>query len=196
LNWKLKWDFCYDTWELFKNKVEGGYMQQGMSYTFNMTFLTSYMDLGDQVILDPDFTHLALMVPQIKIDHKALYGTLKVACVGGGSGSQYLIAHEATLDGFKVWYAFVKEYDDQGCTDVADMKWEAILQTRYMPNYRGRLLGFIQDYENAFMHLNKHHRVLFWDDEKMQKLWLNLMYDETKDMVAHIWDMSFAAACQ
>jgi hypothetical protein len=98
-------------------------MQQGMLYLFRKDFLANYEELGEQVVLVPEYDHLGLSVPQVKIDREALYGTLKLACAGGGLGSLYLIKYESTLDGFRVWHAFIKEYDDQGCTDVADMKW-------------------------------------------------------------------------
>jgi hypothetical protein len=195
LDRKLKWDFHYDTWDIFKNKVEGGYMQQGMSYPFRKDFLANYEELGEQVVLVPEYDHLGLSVPQIKIDWEALYGTLKLTCTGGGLGSLYLVKYESTLDGFRVWHAFIKEYDNQGCTDVADMKWDAIIQTHYSPQYPGGLLGFTQDYENAFAHLDKHRKDPWEDLDKMKKYWLNLMHEDTKDLVPFIWNMPFSEAC-
>jgi ribosomal protein L21E len=53
-------------------------------------------------------------------------------------------------DGIRSWCRFVQQYETDGNRNVRIKRLESVINTVFHRNYRGRLVDWIQDYEDAF----------------------------------------------
>jgi hypothetical protein len=53
-------------------------------------------------------------------------------------------------DGIRSWCGLVQQYETDGNRNVMIIGLESVINTVFHPNYRGRLIKWVQDYEDAF----------------------------------------------
>ena len=68
-------------------------------------------------------------------------------------GKTISLAHCTKQDGIHAWIALKHKYDADGNTDLRIKRFENIVGTRFDRRYKGGLLQWVQDYENAFVKL-------------------------------------------
>jgi hypothetical protein len=56
-------------------------------------------------------------------------------------------------DGTRSWCQFVQQYETDGNRNVRIKRLESVINTVFNSNYRGGLVKWIQDYEDAFTEL-------------------------------------------
>jgi hypothetical protein len=108
--------------------------------------------------------------PQIKKDVRALYGALLSACQSG-VGSRILMENRGKQDGIRSWCQLVQQYEMDGNQNVRSKKLENVIITVFHQNYRGGLVKWIQDYEDAFTELSLLGQKT-WNDDDIRKHWL------------------------
>ena len=160
--------------------------QQGMSYPFMQNFLCDYHILQDEIISVEAWSGENLAAAQLHVDKHALYGSLEMACAEEGPGKRIIKAHENDLDGFLVRDDFLTKFADEGCAELADIKYQQIIQTRYYPQYPGGLLRWTTEYETAFVQLNSHRQVPYLEDEKCKIIRMNLYHESTVHIHQHV----------
>jgi hypothetical protein len=93
---------------------------------------------------------------QIKKDARALYGSLYVALLSSyqsGVGRRILMENRDKQDGIRSWCQLVQQYETDGNRNVKIKRLESVINTVFNRNYRGGLVKWIQDYEDAFTEL-------------------------------------------
>jgi hypothetical protein len=78
-----------------------------------------------------------------------LYGTLLCACQSG-VGRRILMENRDKQDGIRSWCQLVQQYETYGNRNVRIKRLESVINTVFHRNYRGGLIEWIQDYEDAF----------------------------------------------
>jgi hypothetical protein len=86
---------------------------------------------------------------QIKKDARALYGALLSACQSGVE-RRILMENRGKQDGIYSWCQLVHQYETDGNRNVRIKRLESVVKTVFHRNYRGGLVKWIQDYEDAF----------------------------------------------
>ena len=147
---RITWDGSFDSFELFRNQVEGHYGQVGAGYLFDEEFQKCYIKYGAGCV--ELFQDDVETQSQFKKDNRALYGALLSAC-HKGSAKTILIDHKPKQDGIRTWMCICEKYDADGNRDVRIVKLEQTIETKFTKYYLGGLLQWVQDYENAFSEL-------------------------------------------
>ena len=147
---RVTWDGDFQTFDSFRNKLEGHYRQTGAGYLFNKELQKCYLKTGASCAENfPDDVPSAF---QLKQDNCSLFGALQCACQEG-VGKTILLEYEDGQDGIRAWLVMCDKYAADGNKDVRISRLEKVISTKYSKGYRGGLLQWIQDYENAFAEL-------------------------------------------
>jgi hypothetical protein len=105
-----------------------------------------------------------LSASQIKKDARALYGALLRACQSGVR-RRMLMENRSKQDGIRSWCQLVQQYEMDGNQNIRIKKLENVITTVFHRNYRGGLVKWIQDYEDAFTELNLLGQKTWNDDD-------------------------------
>jgi hypothetical protein len=147
---KVIWDGTIDLFEVFRNNVEGHHRQIGAGYLFDSSFNEAYLERGVDCYVD--FLDEVTSASQIRKDAHTLYGTLLSACQSG-VGRRILMENRYKQDGIRSWCQLVQQYETDGNRNVRIKRLESEINTVFNRNYRGGLVTWIQDYEDAFTEL-------------------------------------------
>jgi hypothetical protein len=71
-------------------------------------------------------------------------------------------------DGIRSWCQLVQQYETDGNRNVKIKRLESVINTVFNRNYRGRLVKWIQDYEDAFTELALLGQKT-WNDDEIKK---------------------------
>jgi hypothetical protein len=71
-------------------------------------------------------------------------------------------------DGICSWYQLVQQYETDGNRNVRIKRLESVINTVFHCNYRGGLVKWIQDYEDAFTELALLGQKT-WNDDEIKK---------------------------
>jgi len=171
---RYTWNGDLATFDEFQEQVEGHYGQVGAGYLFMEDFQERYMLNGISCWID--FKSFVSSEQQAKRDICALYGALRSACKNG-IGKSMLVPFKKEQDGIKAWRSLVKKYEGEGNTEVRIEKLEHIISVPYTRSYKGGLLQFIQDYENAFAELDiLGNKSWLEDNERKRRILSNVTY--------------------
>jgi hypothetical protein len=80
---KVSWDGSIDRFEVFRNNIEGHYVQIGAGYLFHSSSQQAYLERGVDCYVD--FLDEVPSASQIKKDARVLYGVVITACKRLGS---------------------------------------------------------------------------------------------------------------
>jgi hypothetical protein len=105
---------------------------------------------------------------QIKEVTRALYGALLSACQGG-VGRRIRIENRLEQDVIRSCYQLVNQYETESNRNARIKKLKNVIPTFYHIYYRGRLLKWIQDYEDAFIELVLLREKVGDDDGSMKR---------------------------
>jgi hypothetical protein len=144
---KVIWDGTIDRFEVFRNNVEGHYGQIGAGYLFDLSFQKAYLDWVVDCYVD--FLNKVPSASQIKKDARVLYGALLSACQSG-VGRRILMENRDKQEGIRSWCQSVQQYETDGNRNVRIKRLESFIDSIFHRNYRGVLVIWIQDYEDAF----------------------------------------------
>jgi hypothetical protein len=147
---KVIWDGTIDRFEVFRNNIEGHHGQIGAGYLFDSSFQKAYLERGVDCYVD--FLDELSFALQIKKDARALYGALLSECQSG-VGRRILMENRDKQDGIRSWCQLVQQYETDGNRNVRIKRLESVINTVFHSNYRGGLVKWIQDYEDAFTEL-------------------------------------------
>jgi hypothetical protein len=103
-------------------------------------------------MLGVDFLNEVPSASQIKKDACALYGALLSACQSS-VGRRILMENRDKQDGIRSWCQLVQQNETDGNRNVRIKRLESVINTVFNRNYRGGLVKWIQDYEDAFTEL-------------------------------------------
>jgi hypothetical protein len=192
---RVIWDGSIDRFEVFRNNVEGHHGQIGAGYLFDTSFQTAYLERGDDCYVD--FMDEVPSASQIEKDARALYGAL-LSAYQGGVGRRILMESRGKQDGIRSWYQLVNQYETDGNKNDRIKKLENVITTAFHRHYKGGLLKWVQDYEDAFTEL-----VIFgqatcnYDNIKKRRLVQNAQNIGMVDTVfeALVDDKSFLETC-
>jgi hypothetical protein len=151
--------------EVFRNNVEAHYGQIGAGYLFDSSFQEAYLEKGVDCYVD--FLDEVTSASQIKKDARALYGALLSACQSG-VGRRILIENRDKHDGIHSWCRLVQQYETDGNRNFRIKRLESVINTVFHRNYRGGLVKWIQDYEDAFTELALLGQKT-WNDDDIKK---------------------------
>jgi hypothetical protein len=93
-----------------------------------------------------------------------LYGALLSACQRT-VGRRILMENRDKQDGIRSWCQLVQQYETDGNKNITIKRLEIVIDTVFSRNYRGRLVKWIQDYEDAFTELALLGQKTWNDDE-------------------------------
>jgi hypothetical protein len=71
-------------------------------------------------------------------------------------------------DGIRSWRQLLQQYETYGNTNVRIKRLESVINTVFYRNYWGRLVKWIQDYEDAFTELALLEQKT-WNDDEMKR---------------------------
>jgi hypothetical protein len=114
-----------------------------------------------------DFMDEVPSASQIKKNDRALYGALLSAC-HSGVGRRILMENRDKQDGICSWCQLVQQYETDGNRNVRIKRLETVIDTILHRNYRGGLVKWFQDYEDAFTELALLGQKT-WDDDEIKK---------------------------
>jgi hypothetical protein len=77
-------------------------------------------------------------------------------------------------NGIHSWCQLVQQYEADGNRNVRIKRLENVINTVFHSNYRGGLVQWIQDYEDAFTELALLGQKT-WNDDEIKKRWLYRM---------------------
>jgi hypothetical protein len=97
----------------------------------------------------------------------ALYGALLSACQSG-VGLRVLMENRDKQDGIRSWCQLVQQYETDGNTNFRIKRLDSIINTVFHRSYRGGLVKWIQDYEDAFTELALLGQKT-WNDDEIKK---------------------------
>jgi hypothetical protein len=159
------WDGTIDRFEVFRNNVEGHYGQIGAGNLFDSSFQEAYLDMD--VNFYADLLDEVPSASQIKKYARALHGALLSACQSG-VGRRILMENRDKQDGIRSWCRLVQQYGTDGKRNVRIKRLESVMNAFFHRNYRGVLVKWIQDYEDAFTELLLHEQKT-WNDDEIKK---------------------------
>jgi hypothetical protein len=107
----------------------------------------AYLERGVDCYVD--FLDEVPSASQIKKDARALYGAL-LSAYQSGVGRRILMENRDKQDGIRSWCQLVQQYETDGNRNVRIKRLESVINTVFHRNYRGGLVRWIQDYEDAF----------------------------------------------
>jgi hypothetical protein len=145
-------DGTIDRFEIFRNNVEGHHGRIGAGYLFDSSFQESYLYLETVVDCYVDFLDEVPSVSQIKKDAHALYGASFSACQSGVE-RRILMENRDNQDCIRSWCQLVQQYETDINRNVRIKRLQSVINTVFNRNYRGALVKWIQDYEDAFTEL-------------------------------------------
>jgi hypothetical protein len=96
-----------------------------------------------------------------------LYGALLSVCQSG-VGRRILMENRGKQDGIRSWCQLVQQYETDGNTNVRIQRLESVINTVFNRNYRGGLVKWIQDYEDASTELALLGQKT-WNDDDIKK---------------------------
>jgi hypothetical protein len=137
---------------------------------FDSSFQKAYVERGDDCYVD--FLDEVPSASQIKKDARALNGALLSACQSG-VGRRVLMENRDKQDGICSWCQLVQQYETDGNRNVRIKRLESVTNTVFNHNSRGRLVKWIQDYENAFTELDFLGQKTWNDDEVKKRRFLH-----------------------
>ena len=88
-----------------------------------------------------------------------------------------ILSHKKTQDGVRAWTEMVSKYENGGDRETRLNTLEAIIDTPFHGRYKGGLLQWITDYENAFAELAE-LGCANWDDESRKRRILKNVSEE------------------
>jgi hypothetical protein len=162
---KVIWDGTIDRFEVFRNNVDGNYGLIGAGYLFDSSFQEAYLERGVDCYVD--FLDEVPSASQIKKDTRASYGELLSACQSGVR-RRILMENRDKQKGIRSWCQLVQQYEIDGNRNVRIKRLESVINTVIHRNYRGGLVKWIQDYEDAFTELALLGQKT-WDDDEIKK---------------------------
>jgi hypothetical protein len=162
---KVIWDGTIDRFEVFRNNVEGHYGQIGAGYLFDSSFQKAHLERGVDCYVD--FLDEVPSASQIKKDARALYGAL-LSAFQSGVGRRILMENRDKQHGIRSWCQLVQQYETDSNRNVRIKRLESVINTVFHRNYRGGLVKWIQDYEDAFTELALLGQKT-WNDDKIKK---------------------------
>jgi hypothetical protein len=134
---------------------------------------------------------------QIKKDACALYGALLSACQNG-VGRRILMENRDKQDGIRSWCQLMERYETDGKRNFRIKRLECLINTVFHRNYRGVLVKWIQDYEDAFTELALLGQKTWNDDEiKKRRILQNAQNIGLVDTIFEelVGDKSFIETC-
>jgi hypothetical protein len=114
-----------------------------------------------------DFLDEVPSASQIKKGARASYGALLSACQSD-VGRRILMENRDKQDGIRSWCQLVQQYETDGNRNVRIKRLESVINTVFHRNYRGGLMKWIQDYEDAFTELALLGQKT-WNDDEIKK---------------------------
>jgi hypothetical protein len=132
---------------------------------FYSSFQKAYLERDVDCYVD--FLDEIPSASQIKKDDRALYGALLSACQSG-VGRRILMENRHKQDGIRSWCQLVQQYETDGNRNVRIKRLESVINTFLHRNYRGGLVKWIQDYEDAFTELALLGQKT-WNDDDINK---------------------------
>jgi hypothetical protein len=100
-----------------------------------------------------------------------LYGALLYACQSGVE-RRILIENRDNQVGIRSWCQLVQQYKIDGNTNARIKRLESVINTVFHRNYRGGLVTWIQDYEDAFTEMTLLGQNTWNDDEIKKRLFV------------------------
>jgi hypothetical protein len=162
---KLIWYGTIDRFEVFRNNVEGHYEQIGSGYLFDSSFQKAYLERGVDCYVD--FLDGVPSASQIKKYARALYGALFSVCQSG-VGRRILMENRHKQDGIRSWCQLMQQYEKDRNRNIRIKRLESVINTVSHRSYRGGLVKWMQDYEDAFTELAL-LRQKTWNDDEIKK---------------------------
>jgi hypothetical protein len=132
---------------------------------FDSSFQEAYLERG--VDYYGDFLDELPSASKIKKDAHASYGALLSACQSG-EGIRILMENRDKQDGIHLWCQLVQQYDTDGNRNFRIKRLKSVINTVFHRNYRGGLVKWIQDYEDAFTELTLLGQIN-WNDDEIKK---------------------------
>ena len=159
MNHKISWNGNRQTFDEYRNKVEGHLLQVGAGYLIDPVFLDKYATHGIHYFEESGFYDAFLVsIPQARWDSQYLYGILKSSLTC--RSNPHLSKHSPTRDGISVWMAYIKEYSNSGSNTVRIQQLESKLHKQYSPRQ-----GSIPDYVDTFQTIMSELEGLYIDEE-------------------------------
>ena len=184
LDSKVTWNGTRSTFAPFKELMEGHFLQNGGRHLVQTDFLQAYKDDGYECIAT--FPHLLITRSQLIADNAALYGAIKSAC-RLKVARKILLEYTAEQDGMLTWLRLLREYDNQGSTDVQTLEFDNILDRKFTRHYHGGLEQFAEDYDTAYAELSnlgEEHS----DHAKRRRILQNLFTADNEGLVNYMQD--------
>jgi hypothetical protein len=141
------------------------YGQIGADYLFDSSFQAAYLERFVDCYVE--FLDEVAFDSQIKKHAHASYGALLSACQSG-IGYRILMENRDKQDGILSWCQLVQQYETDGNRNVRIKRLESVINTVFNLNYRGGLVKWIQDYEDAFTELSLLGQKT-WNDDEIKK---------------------------
>jgi hypothetical protein len=89
-------------------------------------------------------------------------------CMQSGVGRRILMENRDKQDGIRPWCQLIQQYETDGNRNDRIKRQESIINTVFHRNYRGGLVKWIQDYEDAFTELALLGQKT-WNDDEIKK---------------------------
>jgi hypothetical protein len=128
-------------------------------------FQEAYLESGVDFYVD--FLDEMPSASQIKKDARALHDKLLSACQSG-VGRRILMENGDKQDGSRSWCQLVQQYETDDNRNIRIKRLESVINTGFHRNYRGGLVKWIQDYEDAFTELALLGQKT-WNDDEIKK---------------------------
>jgi hypothetical protein len=94
-----------------------------------------------------------------------LYDALLSACQSGAGRRILMENRDKQDDGIRSWYQLVQQYETDSNRNVRIKRLESVINNVFNRNYRGGLVKWIQDYDDAFTELALFGKRTWNDDE-------------------------------
>jgi hypothetical protein len=114
---------------------------------FHSSFQEPYLERGVDCYVD--FLDEVPSASQIKKDACALYGA-SLSARQSGVGRRILMENTDKQDGIRSWCQLVQQYETYGNRNITIKRLERTINKVFNRNYRGRLVKWVADYEDAF----------------------------------------------
>ena len=172
------WNGKGETLEDFISGLEGHVdQQQHMSYLLIPELALLWLKFGNhQVVINiarkKKLHHSVDHIEehQLANDISWLYGALKQSLKKRGKA---IVRHyQKSRDGLAVWKQFLDTFRYGGDVDVYIIRQQDVLRTQYTPNYPGKELGFLEDYETAFVNIEAVSPDPLYSDEGKRQTFL------------------------
>jgi hypothetical protein len=125
----------------------------------------TYLERGVDCYVD--FMDEVPSVSQIKKDARALYYAL-LSAWQSGVGRRILMENRDKQNGIRSWCHLLQQHETDGNRNVRIKRLESVMNTVFHRNYRGGLVKWIQDYEDAFTELALLGQKT-WNDDDIKK---------------------------